>query len=493
MTGLTIGLVGPLAGAGGTIPASDVTIYREAYYDVVRASDTEGAPGPWPDALIPTVDPWRHEPRRAFPISVPAGENRVAWVDVLVPTAAAAGTYQGVLSVSWTASHVTIPVRLTVLNWTMPSTSSLVTAFGMDWDTPCLAAYGNDCITHEADGWALKSLYVRAALDNRISIPYVEYQPINSPQERAYFEQYMLPLIDGTAPTRLPGARLTAVQVDNGSPDLASWREEAGAKGFADRSFVYACDEPGTDAGAWSDCLSQARLARSIWPQVHVLVTATIDELDHFGAATLVDRLVPIVNYMDDKTGSGSGYEGDQRARYDTYLSRRGNRLWLYTSCMSDGCSGDSPTDPYFNGWPGYVIDQPATQTLAMGWQSFSYGATGELYYAIDHDLASAWTDQYAFKGNGDGTLFYPGNPRVIGGTSPVPIESLRLKLIRDGLQDYEYLHFLAAHGQGARALAVVRTIFPVMYRSGPAGGEVMSARRQLADMLAGVVGGPQP
>src|SRR5258707_1095386 len=46
--------------------------------------------------------------------------------------------------------------------------------------------------------------------------------------------------------------------------------------------------------------------------------------------------------------------------------------------------------------------------------------------------------------GNGDGTLFYPGTTSRIGGQSDIPIESLRLKIIRDGLQDYEYLHLLS-------------------------------------------------
>ena len=47
----------PLHGAGGTIPATDVTVYREAYYDVVHPSDLEGAPGRWPDPLIPPIAP----------------------------------------------------------------------------------------------------------------------------------------------------------------------------------------------------------------------------------------------------------------------------------------------------------------------------------------------------------------------------------------------------------------------------------------------------
>lgn len=85
LTGTSVSVQDPIAGPGGTIPSTNVTVYREAYYEVVHLSDLEGAPGLWPDALIPTVDPFYGESRNAFPVTVPAGENRVAWVDVLVP------------------------------------------------------------------------------------------------------------------------------------------------------------------------------------------------------------------------------------------------------------------------------------------------------------------------------------------------------------------------------------------------------------------------
>jgi hypothetical protein len=53
----------------------------------------------------------------------------------------------------------------------------------------------------------------------------------------------------------------------------------------------------------------------------------------------------------------------------------------------------------------------------------------------------------YLHGGNGDGSLFYPGRTDRIGGNQDIPIESIRLKLIRDGLEDYEYLSLLASHG----------------------------------------------
>lgn len=85
LQGLNVTLASPLTGATQTIPAANVTIYREEYYDVKTVSDSEGAPGLWPDALIPAFDPWYGEQRKAFPVNVPPNQNRVIWVDVLVP------------------------------------------------------------------------------------------------------------------------------------------------------------------------------------------------------------------------------------------------------------------------------------------------------------------------------------------------------------------------------------------------------------------------
>src|SRR5260221_14790024 len=65
---------------------------------------------------------------------------------------------------------------------------------------------------------------------------------------------------------------------------------------------------------------------------------------------------------------------------------------------------------------------------------------------------ADPWKDVYLFGGNGDGTLFYPGRPDRIGGRTDIPIESIRLKLIREGMEDYEYLALLAKLGGSSAA-----------------------------------------
>jgi hypothetical protein len=101
----------------------------------------------------------------------------------------------------------------------------------------------------------------------------------------------------------------------------------------------------------------------------------------------------------------------------------------------------------YFTGWPSYMIDAAGTANRVMQWVAWKYGIAGELYYSVNESYShpeDPWTHVRLSGGNGDGTLFYPGQPRRIGGRTDIPIESIRLKLIREGMEDYEYLALLA-------------------------------------------------
>jgi MYXO-CTERM domain-containing protein len=161
---------------------------------------------------------------------------------------------------------------------------------------------------------------------------------------------------------------------------------------------------------------------------------------------------------------------------------------------MSHGCgSGCVGTDdPYFTGWPSTMIDVSAIQNRAMEWVSFNMDVTGELYFETSHLLASAWDQQCDFSGNGDGTLFYPGTPDRIGGTTHIPIESIRLKLVREGMEDYEYLHLLCTLGDCETARAESSALFPAPYKAAVAAPEdLYAARARLADRIEALGGGP--
>ena len=135
-----------------------------------------------------------------------------------------------------------------------------------------------------------------------------------------------------------------------------------------------------------------------------------------------------------------------------------------------------------------------------MGWMAWRYAATGELYYSADQRLATAWDagGQFEAGANGDGTLFYPGPPSIVGGTHHIPIESIRLKRIRDGREDHELMTWLDAHGQTAAVDQIVTQLFPTAYSasialdgSGP--GSLLAARSQLLDIARNLVPPPPP
>ena len=156
---------------------------------------------------------------------------------------------------------------------------------------------------------------------------------------------------------------------------------------------------------------------------------------------------------------------GNQRPTYNDYMAYNQagtpeNEVWIYTSCESYGC--DESTDPYWNGWAGYAIDAPPSHARAMGWLSYTYGASAELFWNTMMRLDTAWTNQYESGFNGDGTFFYAGLPEggngapAIGGQHGIPIESLRLKRIRDGREDYELMRMLGARGRGGTARNII-------------------------------------
>lgn len=439
--------------AGSTIPASRIVVYREGLYSVATPSSTEGAAGGWPDPLIPDVDPYYGEKRNAFPFDVPAGESRAVWVDVFVPPETTPGAYTGSVTVVGTGiGTIMVPVQLNVRAFSLPSTASLKSAFGMGWDDACEAHHGSyEACGYDAGIEKYHVLYARAALDNRISLETVVYHF----GTYADFDKIYGPLLDGTAPGRLAGAKLTTLRLAPPASKLAEWKAYFDSKGWGDIAFDYTCDEPPAGC-AWNTIKPQAQAVQAAG--VPPLVTTDYNDAAKHGLLDSVDILVPIVQYMHPKDGT------DQRGTYAPFLAQSPKKqLWWYQSCMSHGCgTGCSPTvDPWYTGWPSYAIDSAAIQNRAMEWLSYKYDIQGELYFQTTHMLTTAWDNSCDFSGNGDGTLFYPGTPARIGGKTDIPIDSIRMKLIREGMEDYEYLVLLQSLGDEEFARNTVKALFP--------------------------------
>ncbi|MGC4115445.1 MAG: DUF4091 domain-containing protein [Myxococcales bacterium] len=478
-----------LRGPGGSIiPASAIQLYRVAYLDVSQPSGTIGKAGTWPDGLVPAIDEIDGQPRKAFPFDVPAGESRAIWVDVLVPTTATPGAYSGTVHVDGSGVSADVVVSLTVYGFQLPSTPSLSTAF--------LAFSGNICSTHTGDSECgssgkaaeLMSKYGRLALDHRITLPNI-FIVRGQKGDWSAFDSAFGPLLDGTAATRLAGAKMTSAQY-TWQRDQATFGDFAAhfrEKGWFDRLFDYTADEPPYGSN-WADIPGRADQAKAADPSLRTLVTTNIDDATEHGLADRLDTLVPIVNDLDGPSGKRVG---DQRSKYDAFLAAApSKRLWTYQSCMSHGCSfggGEAGQS-----WPSYMVDVPGVRNRLMQWADFREKVTGELYYeTVGAYSQDAWKNQRMFDGNGDGTLFYPGTPAAIGGTSDVPLPSIRLKLIREGIEDFEYLELVSKLGDPELAQKVASQVLPNLYsadQSDPSAIE--NARRQLARRIEELGGG---
>jgi Domain of unknown function (DUF4091) len=486
---------------GETIPAaSNIFISREAYLDITQVSDKNGTLGWTPDPLIPQVDSYAHQARNAFPYSVPSYTTQGAWLDVLVPPGVSAGTYAGNATVfDGSTAIATIPISVTVWNFSLPSSATLKSAFGVSWNGMCVQAYGSyfSCGQYPGAGGnndtAVELTHVVEAamfLDHRTTLSEVVYYGPDNKQW-SHFDSVYGPLLGGTAGTLLPGAELTTLMYTAEglkTKSLRNWADHFASKGWLPRLFDYTCDEPPNGCSF--------NQARGRGDQVHqatdgamsTLLTTNIAEATKHNLLSAIDILTPVVDAMQPMNGPS------QRANYDAFLSMPNKQLWWYQSCDEhESCSNGHP-GPLSSTWPSYMIDATPVRNRVFQWMAFLYQIQGELYYDTDYCwTASAkncggstdpWTSVYAFGGNGDGTLMYPGTAAKIGGTTPVPVSSIRLKLIQEGMQDYEYLIALANAGQSSFAMQTAQRFITNAYTFNNDPNALLNARQTLGQAL---------
>ena len=128
----------------------------------------------------------------------------------------------------------------------------------------------------------------------------------------------------------------------------------------------------------------------------------------------------------------------------------KGDEVWSYNALAQDGYS------------PKWLIDYaPINFRIQPGFMSQSLGLTGLLYWRVDHWTQDPWRDVNNvgrfgdYNAPGEGMLVYPGEAAGLRGVAP----SMRLKWLRDGVEDYEYVELLKHRGRGDWALDQVRSV----------------------------------
>lgn len=463
--------------------ASNVIVYREAYLDITTLSDANGALGMTPDPLIPAIDPYFHQARNAFPVIVPAGQTQSVWIDVLAPLNAPPGLYSASATVKDGAKTIAaIPVSLTVWAFALPSTATLKSAFGLSWDGLCLQAYGSyaNCAEYPGSGGgsdaALELMKVAQAtllLDHRVTVSQAVY--VGPPSiDWTHFNSTYGPLLDGAAGTLLPGAKLTTLQFappaadDLDASTIQDWVSNFSSSGWLNQLFHYTCDEP-PNGCSWADALAGEETVHSASTSMKTLITTDLALATQNNLLADLNIVTPVVNLMEPQGGT------NQRSTYDSWLTGPNTHLWWYQACSEHGSCSNGAVGPASATWPSYMVDATPVRNRVFQWLAFLDRIEAELYYQLDYcwviaacgadsNANAPWNSVYAFGGNGDGTLIYPGTPAIIGGTIPIALPSIRLKQIRDGMQDFEYLTALSQAGQDAFARSIAATFITSAY-----------------------------
>jgi hypothetical protein len=498
------------AKTGTHISSSSIIVYREGYINIATLSDANGSTGLTPDILIPAVDPYRHEARNAFPFTIAANQTQSAWFDVFVPPNAPSGYYQGTVTVTNGGStYTTLPVLLSVWNFTLPSTATLKSVYGTAWDT-CFGYYGDvvpDCGKYPGAsgntdlGAALSDVDAAVMmLDHRTSAAQVSPLVLNSPPNNwTQFDSLFGPLLNGTpANTRtiLSGAALNEMVYMSASNitiipgNAQDWITHFVSKGWQSKLLGWAVDEPSV-CGGWTVVIADATYFHGTTPPITAMTTSDIANATTCDGLNSVDIITPTVGQME--------HQGSQNrsSAFGAWLGgKSGRQVWMYQSCNSHGSCGNGTSGDATNTWPSVMLDATPVRNRIMQWIEWMDNATGDLYYDTEYCWYSTcadgrgntgvdpWTYIYYSGGNGDGTLIYPGAVSKIGGTTPIPLPSIRLKNIRDGYQDYEYLRALTNAGLGSFATAEVQSFITNAYTFNNDPTALLGARTALGNKL---------
>ncbi len=443
-----------LTGPGGaTIPASDITFYREYYLSVTGTASYGGGSNPplgsgtYPEPLIPFNDPETGAPLcasaatlKACNASVTAGQNQPYWIDISVPHGAInspSGTYTGTISIAADQGTVSFPVSLTVWNFELPAQPSELSLWTL-WPP----ASGNTTST-----------LAKALMRNKVMGWYDA--AANSSSDITNL---------GLNRSGLDGYYYIGIQCNGSYSSLPSTSQiNAAAANFPAGIGLdfYLADELNGCTGDYTPIKTMGANAHAANRSVKTMMTINAVDSNLLGA---IDHWVLL----------------DSVQQWPALPFTAGGDLWSYTSCNAG-----------FGNTPEWMMDYPPiNERIQAGFLNWTQGATGILYYRSDGWTAGnaigSWNnvDTTACGGGlgrpGDGIFLYP--PAPIASTESAP--GIRLKAIRDGIQDYEYAQILKNVGQVPFLNSVIQPIATSWSNWNHSPSALESARLQLGQLL---------
>jgi len=487
---------GDLAGPeGALLAAADARLYRQHQMELKVGTyrNKDFKPNGYPDPLIPFDHPLTRRALpasarlKAVPFDLPANQTHGFWVDLYVPMDARAGAYRGTYRVTAPGGHaLEVQVTVTVWDFALPVVPTLKTCFGspagrMRGYYRERAKAGKEA--EPADWNAVDDQCNEMLARHRINAtpPSATFVPQEQPDGsflvppeqiifmRMFVDNYHINAFQTAHPSSV--IKDPEKQLDR----LQAWlRAYDAAAAQLDRPHVllytYLKDEP-NDAEAYAYVRAWGEPILDTKGALKVLVTEQAKTQDPAWGDLIgaVNVWCPLMSLFDpSKEGDG-------------WRLVHSESIWTYTAL----CQGE-PT-------PWWHIDWPLLNYRAPAWIAWRSRITGLLYWggmAYWKEVEDPWADPWTYghpkdsgKGrvyNGEGTLVYPGRACGYDGAAP----SLRLKALRDGIEDYEYLCLMRRTRGYAAGQELVQALTPSWFawEKNPAAYD--KARAALAEQI---------
>jgi len=438
---------------GTTLPLESAQLLLVDYVYIQNTTDAAGSVDYWPDPLPPLKKPF----------SVKKGENQPIWISIKIPPNALPGDYYGAVQLKSEKWQQKIPLRLHVWDFTLPKETHLQTAFG--FNASLLRRYHH--LSNTDNLTVLLDKYFKNFAEHRIS-PYdpfvlgnikmsIDEQTLTTRLDFGKFDALGQKYLNQTG---FNSFRLNVRGLGNGSfhghkiGQIGSFRQSGTEyekimtdylsqlqdhlekRGWLDKAYIYWFDEP--EPADYDYIKETMQLIHKAAPKLTRMLTEQ-PEPELYG---YVDLWCPKTDNYDHELAG--------------LCRSRGEKIWWYI------CT--SPKEPFCT----LFIDHYAVELRTWIWQSWKYGLDGILVWSTNHwtsptafpppQLQNPYRDPMsymngyglkpgdkAFWGNGDGRFIYP--PAVVfeseqkntGG----PVNSIRLEILREGLEDYEYFWLL--------------------------------------------------
>jgi hypothetical protein len=502
-------LVGP---QGAKIGGDNIRLYREEYVRV--RLPTPGAPLPpglYADPLVPFLNPLTGQPIEPFdqhrarwgepmvttghdmyavPFDVYQGQNQPVWIDVRVPKDAPAGDYRGTVRVKAAASRsAEVPVRLTVWNFTLPDGPTHHNHFGEV--TNALRWFNVKRDSEQAR--QIEMRYCQALAEHRLNPPLPRHllpdvKPDGSltivPERHEALKRFMadLHVTDFQIPNA-PFVRLPSSTQRPDYKDIAPDQREKAQRyyrqyydylkqnGWEKRAYVYLLDEPNLKEN-YEQVLTLGQMVHEAVPELRLLVVEQpyLQDPSWPDMDPAVDIWCPLWGFIDRDSIRQKVAHGDEVWSYTALVQRAPKYHPQYAEVK------DKDPPHWHTDWPLLVYRVPT-------WINRQYGITGLLYWSTVTTVIDPWfnpTFAHPQHYNGGGYLLYPGVPCGIEG----PVSCMRLKNIRDGLEDYEYFVLLEKRAGPQAVQSLVDRIAPNWWDYARDPKTILAVRAEMAQQI---------